>query len=132
MSAVAFHLSAPGTPAPCGYPGCIAGAFHEGEHQFAALKAQFPLPSQYNRTCCECGRRFVVLIDSLDIIFRTCGAQGCLMSLAKRESPTLPVTCNCAQRPYPHELIVHRSVKFESRVLRWPWSLRFAPDMEAA
>ena len=28
MSAVAFHLSAPGTPAPCGYPGCIAGAYY--------------------------------------------------------------------------------------------------------
>jgi hypothetical protein len=129
MSA-AFQLDFTGPQTSCGYPGCVASAFHDGNHQFAALKTQFPLLSQYNRTCSECGRRFVVLITGLERGFRTCGSQECVMSLAKREAPTLPVTCNCSQRSYPHELSIHRAVKFESREARWPWSLRFVPEME--
>ena len=56
-----------------------------------------------------------------------------------------PLTCCCAQRPYPHDLSAHRKLfespgsydAFEERIrfapegMRWPWSLRFAPHMEA-
>jgi hypothetical protein len=41
-----------------------------------------------------------------------------------------PVLCSCGQRSYPHELSIHRAIKFESREARWPWSLRFVPEME--
>jgi hypothetical protein len=63
----------------------------------------------------------------------------------------VPVTCPCAQRPYPHELAVHKRigsekpgtystghgdtvvsiVRFQPEGLRWPWSLKYAPNMEA-
>ena len=39
-----------------------------------------------------------------------------------------PLLCTCSQRPYPHEVSLHRAVRFESHVLRWPWSLRFLPN----
>ena len=42
----------------------------------------------------------------------------------------VPISCSCAQRSYPHELSIHRAIKFESREARWPWSLRFVPEME--
>jgi hypothetical protein len=55
-----------------------------------------------------------------------------------------PLSCSCVQRPYPHSLDVHRKLfeapgTYEVRIRwtefesgpRWPWSLRFAPEMEA-
>jgi hypothetical protein len=61
-----------------------------------------------------------------------------------------PIVCPCAQRPYPHELAVHKLigsekpgtyatghadtvvsiVRFQPEGLRWPWSLKYAPSME--
>jgi hypothetical protein len=54
------------------------------------------------------------------------------------------VLCSCAQRPYPHDLAVHRKlfeapgtydgyevrIRFAPEGMRWPWSLRFVPNME--
>lgn len=132
MSSAALQLDFSGPPVPCSYPGCVAEAYHDGEHQFAAVKTQFPLPSQYNRACPECGRKFVVLIEGLGLYFSTCGSPECVLSFAhKHASANLPVSCTCSQRLYPHELSVHRAIRFESRVWRWPWSLRAAPEMEA-
>lgn len=38
-----------------------------------------------------------------------------------------PLLCRCPQRPYPHELSVHRELRSEwwahKRDLAWPWSL---------
>jgi hypothetical protein len=127
----AFQLDFSGPQTSCGFPGCLLDSYHDGEHQFAALKTQFPLPQQYNRTCSECGLRFAVMIEGLGEIFRTCGSPECLLSFSRKHAETIPVSCTCLQRPYPHELSVHRAVKFESRKLEWPWSLRFAPEMEA-
>ena len=55
-----------------------------------------------------------------------------------------PLTCSCAQRPYPHDMAAHRKlfespgsydafderIRFAPEGMRWPWSLRFAPDAE--
>jgi len=47
------------------------------------------------------------------------------------------VLCTCPQRPWPHELSVHRLLRYENRyavtnepVMKWPWTLRFLGDME--
>lgn len=59
----------------------------------------------------------------------------------------LKPTCSCAQRPYPHELVVHTRIRFEhvgayrslagdgetlerfaGGEMRWPWSLRWAGE----
>jgi hypothetical protein len=56
-----------------------------------------------------------------------------------------PLTCNCDQRPYAHDLSVHRKVfeapgtyesyevriRFAAEEMRWPWSLRFVMNEEA-
>lgn len=56
----------------------------------------------------------------------------------------VPISCSCAQRPYPHNLSAHRKlfeapgtyeaydlrIRFAPEGMRWPWSLRFAPEME--
>jgi len=62
--------------------------------------------------------------------------------MAEHAPIELPVSCNCAQRPYPHLLSVHRKayaekpgayevwdgkqetvVRFAPEGKRWPWSL---------
>lgn len=35
-----------------------------------------------------------------------------------------PLLCACAQRPYPHELSIHSRL-WESKEVKWPWSLRW-------
>jgi hypothetical protein len=58
---------------------------------------------------------------------------------ANRKEYEVALFCRCPQRPYPHELFVHRLLKYESRyaisnepVMKWPWTLRFLGDMEEA
>lgn len=68
--------------------------------------------------------------------------------LSRHHEPILvPLSCACAQRPYPHDLSAHRKLfeapgTYETYQVRirwaefesgpcWPWSLRFAPEMEA-
>ena len=109
MSA-AFQLDFSGPAVRCSYPGCVADSFHDGEHQFALVKTQFPLPAQYNRTCPECGIRFVVLFEGLGAYFHTCGQAQCLVNFARKHAPNLPVSCPCAQRAYPHEVSMCDSV----------------------
>jgi hypothetical protein len=145
MSA-AFQLDFTGPQTPCDFPGCVLDAYHDGDHQRPAPKPQFPLPSQYNHVCLVCHSRFVVMGEKPGMDFRTCGSQECLLALAKHEAKQLPVTCTCAQRPYPHELSVHskigverpgvyldyydNAIRFGPEGMRWPWSLRYAPNMD--
>lgn len=56
---------------------------------------------------------------------------------AAREEIVAPLTCRCPQRPWPHELSVHRLLRYESRyaisnepVMKWPWTLRFLGNMD--
>jgi hypothetical protein len=64
-----------------------------------------------------------------------------------RKEVFAPVVCTCAQRPYPHEVGIHKkigaerpgvyydyydtAIRFAEKEMRWPWSLRWAPEMEA-
>lgn len=37
---------------------------------------------------------------------------------------TIPLTCTCPQRPYPHGVFVHNQLVREARGrMEWPWSL---------
>ena len=66
--------------------------------------------------------------------------------LDSQHAPILaPLSCSCAQRPYPHDLSAHRKlfespgsydafderIRFAPEGMRWPWSLRFAQETEA-
>jgi hypothetical protein len=143
MSA-AFQLDFTGPQTSCDYPGCIAGAYHEGEHTFAPKKREVEF--HYDRHCVVCGRAFMVLNAPTNYPAATCGSQECLQHYARHHAATIPVLCSCAQRPYAHELSVHdklggerpgvyfdyydNAVRFAADGLRWPWSLRHAPKME--
>ena len=36
------------------------------------------------------------------------------------------LSCRCPQRPYPHEIRIHKYLRFEtSQGARWPWSLKW-------
>jgi hypothetical protein len=144
MSA-AFALDFSGPPVPCDFPGCVLDAYHDGDHEFAPKPR--PIAWTYDRHCVVCGVPFTVLGASPALIFDTCGAQECLLHYAKHHAKMLPAICGCAQRPYPHELSVHTKIGVErpgaylaygdefirwaEKEMRWPWSLRFAPNMEA-
>jgi hypothetical protein len=123
MSA-AFALDFSGPEAPCGFPRCILGAFHDGDHAFAKSKA---IAWTYDRHCVVCGVPFTVLGAEVAEIFHTCGSQECLLHYARHEAPSLEVMCRCPQRSYPHQLAIHALVRQEAynpKVrTRWPWSL---------
>ena len=127
MSA-AFALEPLGPPAPCGFPRCTLGAFHDGDHRLAPIERQIDKPVY---TCRECGSRFIIYGQSFDIERATCGSPECILAYARRHVPELPVTCRCRQRSYAHELSVNTMIRFESHTLQWPWSLRHAPEMTA-
>jgi hypothetical protein len=138
----AFSLDFSGDPVPCDYPGCVLDAFHEGEH----VRKPKPVAWSYDRHCVVCGVPFTVLGAEKKQIFDTCGSEECLLHYARHHSTSLPVVCSCAQRPYPHEVSVHKKlgvekpgvyldyydfqIRFAEPGLRWPWSLRYAPNME--
>ncbi len=51
------------------------------------------------------------------------------------ETVEIPLTCRCPQRPYPHELSVHASLRTDWAAYgngkpknSWPWSLRFIEE----
>lgn len=124
MSA-AFSLSPSGPPAPCGYPGCTAEAFHEGEHQISPREAP-PRPQPVYH-CVVCGLPFVVYGEHVASELRTCGTPACVLHFAVRDAKPFPLLCPCPQRPYPHELRVHQELRREAYNpklgSRWPWSL---------
>lgn len=142
MSA-AFALDFSGPPVPCGFPGCVLDAYHDGNHK-AAEKA--PVKWSYDRHCIVCGVPFTVLGAEPKQVFDTCGSQECLLHYARHHSAAIPIVCSCAQHPYPHELSVHKklgaekpgvyldyydnAIRFTKPGMRWPWTLRFAPNME--
>jgi hypothetical protein len=144
----AFQLDFTGPQTRCDFPGCILESFHDGDHKPAEKS---PVKWTYDRHCVVCGVPFTVLGADPKMIFETCGSQECLLHYARHHAPTLPVLCTCSQRPYPHELHVHNkqherpgtyevyqdgeTVRVQWKQFpegpRWPWSLRFAAEMEA-
>jgi hypothetical protein len=129
MSA-AFQLDFTGPQTRCDFPNCIGDAFHDGDHIFA--KTPMMAVASAARKIADAeekGQRSVVLSR----------AEWSPLWMKEHSQPTvMPVVCLCAQRPYPHELSVHKKVGHEwpgsysdYKEMRWPWSLRFAPDMEA-
>jgi hypothetical protein len=143
LVSAAFALDFSGPPVPCDFPGCVLDAFHDGDHQRAPKSG--PIAWTYDRHCVVCGVPFTVLGAERKQIFDTCGSQQCLQHYARHHASDVPIFCSCAQRPYPHELSVHRKLyeapggymlyedvraQFASEEMRWPWSLRFAPKME--
>lgn len=135
MSA-AFALEASGRPAPCGFPKCTLEAFHDGDH----LLAQKPdkrtdSPGPRHGHCIVCGCNFWVYGDHAHPMPRICDSHDCLIHLLSRESPAQqPLLCRCPQRPYPHELSVHKLLRRESfnpqRKYQWPWSLCLSDKVE--
>jgi hypothetical protein len=145
MSA-AFTLDFSGPETPCDFPGCRLSSFHEGDHEFLSQR--------------ELNERAAAAVTSYGV-----GTTSYNSSAEKREMERQkeiatarylsmphreilqPVTCPCAQRPYPHELGVHTKVgaerpgaylgygdeliRFAPKGMRWPWSLKYAPNMEA-
>jgi hypothetical protein len=146
MSA-AFQLDFTGPQTNCDYPGCIAGAYHDGEHKFPPKPKPGPVEWTYDSHCVVCGISFTVLGAEKNFPAATCGNQDCIQRYAQHFATPNPVLCNCAQRPYPHELKVHdkigaerpgvyydyydTAIRFAPEGMRWPWTLRFAPKMEA-
>ena len=126
MSA-SFTLDYSGPATPCDFPGCTAGAFHEGEHQFlsqqeknerlaAAVTSYGVGTRSYNRSP-----------ERLEVDRQRAEATARYESAAHHHEITLPIYCSCPQRPYPHELSIHSEIRQESfnpkLRTRWPWSL---------
>jgi hypothetical protein len=143
MSA-AFSLDFSGDPVPCDFPGCVLDAYHDGDHSLFVPK---PPERHFQRVCKFCHNAFVVYAGAQYLPQETCGSPDCILRAAKRDPITIPVLCTCAQRPYPHEVGIHAKIRterpgayldyydsmlrFSEPGMRWPWSLRFAPNMEA-
>ena len=123
MSA-AFQLDYSGDPVPCDFPGCTLTAFHDGDHSLFAPK---PPERHFQRVCKFCHNAFVVYAGAQYLPHETCGSPDCILRAAKRDPITIPVSCRCLQRPYPHELTIHSEIRREAfnPKLRntWPWSL---------
>lgn len=135
MSA-AFALEPSGPAAPCGFPKCTLEAFHDGDHLLAQKpdkRTDFPGP-RYGK-CIVCGAGFQFFADHAHPMPRICDSDDCFLELLRRESPKQqPILCPCGQRPYPHELSVHKLLRRESfnpklRYL-WPWSLCLSDRVE--
>jgi hypothetical protein len=139
MSA-AFQLDFTGPRTPCGFPGCIRKSFHEGEHEFMSEQ--------------ENTERLFAAATSYGVGTRSYNRSGEKRELERqrriaaaryeaephREVLILPM-CTCAQRPYPHEVSIHKNIsrerpgvyldyygtaiRFAPDGMRWPWSLRF-------
>lgn len=130
MAAFALEPTGP-PPAPCGFPRCVLGAFHDGDHEFARAQRQINGPIYI---CRECGTRFVIYGEVVGVERQTCGSQDCILAASRREAATFPSNCRCPQRSYPHELSVHkylRSEAYSPRLRwRWPWSLTLSKRLE--
>lgn len=134
----AFALEASGPPAPCGFPKCTLEAFHDGDHLLAEKpkpdkRLEFPGP-RYG-VCIICGWKFQVLGDYAHPMPRICDNELCVLELLRRESPPQqPILCPCGQRPFPHELSVHKLLRRESfnpqLKYRYPWSLCLSDKVE--
>lgn len=128
MSA-AFQLDFSGPQTLCDFPGCVLYSFHDGEHQFMSAE--------------EKNERLTAAVTSYGVGTRSYNRSAEKKELDRQRAEAtaryeasqhreieVPVSCTCPQRPYPHELSIHRAIKFESREARWPWSLRWVPEME--
>jgi hypothetical protein len=138
MSA-AFQLDFTGPQTRCDFPGCVLDSFHDGDHLFAKSPVM-PIASAAHKIAVarENGAHSVTLSRS----------EWTALWLKDNSRPTeVPILCTCAQRPYPHEVTVHdkigierpgvyldyydTAIRFAPEGMRWPWSLRRAPKMEA-
>lgn len=77
--------------------------------------------------CAICGIPFVVYGQVSE--HETCEKPYCILEAARRDAATmkLPLTCGCPQRPYKHDIAIHRELRRESYNPalrgRWPWIL---------
>jgi hypothetical protein len=115
-----FALDFSGDPVPCDFPGCVLDLFHDGDHVIGVEVVE----KHFREAGISTKRK------NGDLYVRCTDATFAYLT-GPRPQILAPVACTCAQRPYPHELSVHNAIRFESRAMRWPWSLRFAPNMEA-
>jgi hypothetical protein len=127
MSA-AFALQPSGPPAPCSYPKCTLQAFHDGDHLFAQKpdnRLAFPGPHYYR--CVICGTKMVEYSDPAHTPSTICDSPACMAEFCRRHHADPPVSCGCPQRPYAHDLAIHKSLRSESynpeRRFVYPWSL---------
>lgn len=86
-------------------------------------------------TCEICGARWLQYDDPAHPLDRICDSRDCLLELLRRESPAVqPLLCRCPQRPYAHELSVHKLLRRESfnpkHRYKWPWSLCLSDRVE--
>lgn len=124
MSA-AFALQPSGPPAPCSYPKCTLEAFHDGDH-LLAQKPDNPGP-RYGH-CIVCGQGFKVFGDHSCPFPMLCSDEACLAHYRVRMcGGEAPLSCSCPQRPYAHDLSIHKALRSESynpeRRFVYPWSL---------
>lgn len=136
MSA-AFQLQPTGDPAPCSYPHCIREAFHDGDHEFKTDKrVLFPLPDSDDALISHygAGTRSWNRSSAKAEMDRQIEHAKQRAALQPRQEYLAPLACECAQRPYPHELAVHAELKHESfnpRLRwRWPWVLMQSERVE--
>ncbi len=142
----AFQLDFTGPQTRCDFPGCVRGSFHDGDHDFLSQQ--------------ENNERAAAAVTSYGVGTRSYNGSPekremdrqreiatARYEASPRQQVLQPVACTCAQRPYPHEVSVHAKArkekpgvyldyydlpcKFAPEGMRWPWSLRFAPEMEA-
>jgi hypothetical protein len=128
----AFALSPSGPPTHCDYPGCTLDSFHDGEHLFA----EKPKPKTGARAfrCSECGVQCVIYGEHFYGTIHLCDSPDCLLAFCARTAEPQPIRCGCPQRPYAHDLSIHRRLRSEAYnpKLRhaYPWSLMLSPRVE--
>lgn len=115
----------------CGFPGCIAHAFHEGGHEFAP-KAKPELARVFH--CVVCGSLFKYFAPLNHPVPQTCGEQACLVHFGSHSAEPSPLRCSCPQRPYAHDVSIHTKLRGESYNPKvrytYPWSLCLAERVE--
>jgi hypothetical protein len=98
----------------CDFPGCIAPAFHDGDHEFAG-----PPPKQE--------AQWIRLT-------RAEWTDEWMAEKKNRRVVEVAPLCNCPQRDYPHDLSVHELIRSEwwakDKRQKWPWSLMLSPREE--
>lgn len=126
-----FSLAATGPEAPCGFPQCILGAFHDGDHEFAKPAS---VDRGYHFRCLICKTPMVAYGERKLCATDLCDSQECLRAWCLISASDVPVMCPCPQRPYPHELSIHAKIRGESfnpKVrFQWPWSLMLSGRVE--
>jgi len=126
MSA-AFALRPPGPPAPCGFPQCTLDAFHDGEHLLPKPSKALEFPGPHYYRCVICGTKMIEYGDPAHPHSTICDKPECGAEFCRRHPMETPLLCACPQRPYAHDLSIHKLLRSESyhpqRRFVYPWSL---------